>query len=159
MQTNQDPALRARALLDIDIQASARLVELLEAERLALQQRDIARLNETVERKLEWLRALEGCERQRQQLLRAAGSEDWPELLGRLDPGGERRLLEDWGKLLGQLRDCRDLTEINDRIVRRSRRSLDHLLSLLRGQIDPVGVYDRSGKTQAYTDNRPITSA
>jgi flagellar biosynthesis/type III secretory pathway chaperone len=156
MQAHGDPALTAQTILELDTQAIGRLRDLLLEERAALGTRDAGRLDGTVQNKIECLRQLERNEQERRQLLHRCGTADWSGLLSSLDP----TLGAGWERLRGRLREVAELTEINEKIVNRTRYSTTRLLALLRGRIEePDGVYDRSGRTAGYGDNRPIASA
>ena len=91
----------------------------------------------------------------RKRLLERHRGSDWAALLGALDPA----LASPWEELRADLQQVAELNRVNERIVARTRHSTERLLSMLRGQFDPVGVYDRSGQRRACGDNRPITSA
>jgi flagellar biosynthesis/type III secretory pathway chaperone len=147
----------ARAILEVDQQTVARLGELLLDERAALTERDAERLGGVVQHKLECLKLLERNEVERRALLRRCATADWSRLLVSLDPS----LGDSWAQLRTRLREIAELTEVNEKIVNRTRYSTARLLALLRGNItEPVaGVYDRSGRTSGYGDNRAITSA
>jgi flagellar biosynthesis/type III secretory pathway chaperone len=156
MQSGNEAARSARAILELDTQAVGRLRESLLEEQLALGTRDHQRLDGAVQHTLECLRQLERNEQERRQLLARCGSADWSGLLATLDPA-----LEDgWVQLRGTLREVAELTAVNEKIINRTRHSTARLLTLLRGQIEePDGVYDRSGRTSGYGDIRAITRA
>jgi flagellar biosynthesis/type III secretory pathway chaperone len=156
MHDSSENARSARAILELDNEQVVRLRELLIEERDALGAHDAERLGGAVQNKLECLRALERNEQERRALLRRCGTPDWNRLLVSLDP----TLGDGWESLRSRLREVAELTEVNEKIVNRSRHSTARLLAILRGNIDqPSGVYDRSGRTSPYGDNRPITSA
>lgn len=156
MQAHSDTARNARAILDLDTDAIGRLRELLLEERAALGARDHERLSGAVQHKIECLRLLERNEQARRQLLRHCGSTDWSRLLVSLDP----QLGDGWQLLCERLREVEELTAVNEKIINRTRHSTLRLLTILRGRVDdPDGVYDRSGRTTGYGDNRAITSA
>lgn len=159
MDNHARAAADARSILERDTRATIQLLELLGEERNALQQRDAEHLNSIVTKKLACLAQLEQHDGERKQLLARTRCEDWPSLISQLDPEGLIGLSPLWQELVVRLREIAELLEINARIVNRARRSTERLLALLRGQTDPIGVYDRRGKTQAYGDNRAITSA
>lgn len=150
-----DAERAARAIIDADRQGVERLHQLLLEERAALSARDAAQLETTVQQKLLCLQALDANEARRRQLLARQQANDWPAMI----QGMDATLARDWSVLLARLQEVAELGEINERIVKRSSRNTSRMLALLRGQIAPVGVYDRSGRTHACGDNRPITSA
>jgi len=155
MQTLTDDAGVAHAIVAADLAAVRTLRELLLEERAALTRREPDALNAVVQRKLACLAELQQNEDARKRLLARHRGSDWAALLGTLDPA----LAAPWEALRADLRQVAELNRVNERIVARTRRGTERLLSMLRGQFDPVGVYDRSGHTRAYGDNRPITSA
>ena len=155
MQNLTDDAGVAHAIVAADLAAVRTLRELLLEERAALTRREPEVLNAVVQRKLACLAELQQSEDARKRLLARHRGSDWAALLGKLDPA----LAAPWEALRADLRQVAELNRVNERIVARTRRGTERLLSMLRGQFDPVGVYDRSGHTRAYGDNRPITSA
>lgn len=156
MQSGNEAARSARTILELDTRAVDRLRELLLEEQVALGARDHLRLDGAVQHKLECLRQLERNEQERRQLLARSGSSDWGDLLAAIDPA----LRDGWARLRGSLREVADLTAVNEKIISRTRYSTTRLLGLLRGQIEEAdGVYDRSGRTSGYGDNRAITRA
>ena len=150
-----DAELAARAIIDSDRQGVERLHQLLLEERAALTARDATQLETTVQQKLLCLQALDANEARRRQLLARQQANDWSAMIQGMDTA----LANDWGALLERLREVAELGEINERIVKRSSRSTSRMLALLRGQIAPVGVYDRIARTDDWVDKRPITSA
>ncbi len=155
MQTYTEDAGVAHAIVASDLAAVRTLRELLLEERAALTRREPEVLNAVVQRKLQCLAQLQQSEDARTRLLARHRGSDWAALLGALDPA----LAAPWEELRADLQQVAELNRVNERIVARTRRSTERLLSMLRGQFDPVGVYDRRGQTHAYGDNRPITSA
>ena len=155
MQTITDDASVAHAIVSADLAAVRTLRELLLEERAALTRREPAALNAVVQRKLECLATLQQSEDARKRLLARHRGSDWAALPERLDPG----LAAPWAQLRSDLRQLAELNRVNERIVARTRRSSERLLALLRGRLDPVGLYDRAGQTHSYGDNRAITRA
>lgn len=159
MQARPGADAMARAILDTDLRATDTLLQLLREERTALQGRDSAAIQAVAERKLGCLRELESNDLRRRQLLRAQRCRDFHDLVTRVDAAGTAGMARDWDELRARLREIAELVEINARIVARARFSTERLLALLRGQTDPVGVYDRSGRARGYSDNRPVIQA
>lgn len=155
MQTITDDASVAHAIVSADLAAVRTLRELLLEERAALTRREPAALNAVVQRKLACLGELQQSEDARKRLLARHRGSDWAALLDTLDPA----LAAPWEALRADLQQVAELNRVNERIVARTRHSTERLLSMLRGQLDPVGVYDRSGQARAYGDVRPIASA
>ncbi|MFM7272234.1 MAG: flagella synthesis protein FlgN [Gammaproteobacteria bacterium] len=149
-------ASQASALLSHESQCVEQLRELLLEERAAIGARDADRLQEAVRLKLECLRRLEQHEHMRRRLVAGSRLGSWQRLLASLDPG----ISESWQALRESLRVLRDLTEVNERIVNRSRQSTRRLLELMRGQsAEGGGVYDRSGRALPCNDARAVTTA
>jgi len=155
MNARTDDAGVARTIVAADIEALRTLRELLQQERDALVRRDAAELNRVVQSKQDCLQRLHRNEQERNRLLARHRRSDWTALLLALDPA----LAQPWEVLRASLAEVRELTTVNERIVARTRRSSERLLALLRGRLDPVGLYDRAGQTHSYGDNRAITRA
>ena len=156
MQNTPERVLeRARALIEADQRASVQLLAQLREERDALKSRDSERLHSVVQQKIQCLQALESNDRERQQLLRGTRKLDWPSYLEKLG------LAAEWEQLTVILRECKDLTDINERIVQRTQRSVGRILSVFRGQLQApsAAVYDARGKTHGCGNSRPFVTA
>lgn len=149
-------ASQASALLSHEGHCIQQLRELLLEERAAIGARDAARLQEAVRLKLECLRQLEQHEITRRRLVAGSRLGSWQRLLASLDPA----IAASWQALRESLQELRILTEVNERIVNRSRHSTRRLLELMRGQsAEAGGVYDRSGRALPCNDARAVTTA
>lgn len=147
---------QASTLLSHESQCIRQLRELLIEERAAIGARDPTRLQEAVRLKLECLRQLEQLENTRRRLVIGSRLGSWQRLLASLEPG----IAASWQALRESLQELRVLTEVNERIVNRSRHSTRRLLELLRGQnAEASGVYDRSGRALPCNDARAVTTA
>jgi flagellar biosynthesis/type III secretory pathway chaperone len=155
MQSRTDDADVARAIVAADIEAIRALRGLLMEEREALDRREPETLNGVVQRKLDCLQRLQRNEQERARMLARHRGAEWHALLLALDPA----LAGSWEALRTGLAEVAELTRVNERIVARTRRSSERLLALLRGQGQPVGVYDRAGQAHSHDDKRAITSA
>jgi flagellar biosynthesis/type III secretory pathway chaperone len=147
---------QASALLSHETQCVEQLRELLLEERAAIGARDAGRLQEAVRLKLACLRQLEQHENTRRRLVVASRLGTWQRLLAALEP----EVAANWQSLRESLQGLRELTEVNERIVNRSRHSTRRLLELMRGQnAEGGGVYDRSGRALPCNDARAAITA
>jgi flagella synthesis protein FlgN len=165
MDRTPNAGTAVKLLLESDLDYLNRLIDLLHAERDALEARNVQQLQDTVTAKSALLAALDSNGRQRDRHLRQQGQEptpgNWQRYLDGLDETQAPGIRDTWELLLGALRQCAELTEINARIVARTQRSVGHVLDLVRGQTGQgdASVYDQQGRSRQHLDNRPITSA
>lgn len=161
MATQADYVGRISANLDADLQCTQELLDLLKIEREALQVRDAEKLQLAVSAKQGCLGALERNDKERKAIQRQFRHMEWPDLIEKLDPNGSNDLQRRWDELKVILRECRDLTDVNERIVARTRLSVGKLLTLMRGQagVASAPTYDRFGRSNPYSGGRAVTTA
>ncbi|WP_339340046.1 flagellar protein FlgN [uncultured Oceanicoccus sp.] len=146
------------ATFEYDIPATTKLLDLLQRERKALEQRNYEEFQNIIGEKQPMLTILEGHANTRQQLLTAAGYHNEQSTLEAADIQAPavakawRQLAEDW-------KQCQNLNEINQRIAKRTRLVVGQMLDLLYGQNNRNKLYTSKGDAKTTTAGRPITSA
>jgi flagellar biosynthesis protein FlgN len=142
-------------LLDEQIDAMQAVLTALDAERLALAQRDADALLKAVSDKTSTLSNADGVEARRQQLLERMGLAD----RGRharsfaADAGVSQR----WQQVLALTEQCRALNDANGQFIRGRQRRVDGALRLLRGESAPVE-YGPGGERRAHRPSRSLGS-
>lgn len=126
------------------------LEELLTRERQVLEQRDAEALVPLIDAKNTAMAALGENALERQGWLEAAGltpsHENWQEWLER-DPEA-RASQPDWDRLAQRFAHCREMNEINGKIIRRAQQTMEQLLKLLRGQSNEgPSLYNAQGRS------------
>ena len=127
----------------------------LEAEATALAANDLANLESAVAAKNASVQELELLELQRQRLLETAGFSgnrygteaciEW------CDENHDVARL--WQKLLEEARTCQRQNRVNGMLVQFSRRNVQQLLDILRGQPQAGRLYDPSGDTATCAES------
>ena len=152
-------------LIDSDLTHTSQLIQLLEAERSAIESRDSEALQRAVDAKPALLNELQNNAALREALIKQQGldgsTDDWRALLKKLPEPQCNEAIQNWSVLEQKLRRCSDLIDTNSLIVSRTQRTVGRLLDILRGQgaVSGVNMYNSSGRTQVVGDNRPITTA
>lgn len=141
-----------------DIPATAQLLDLLQNERKALENRDYKEFQELIGQKQKVLALLENHSTIRQQLLHNAGFTDEASTLKAAEQQAPN-IAKSWKKLGKQWANCQELNEINERIAKRTRLVVDQILDMLRGQNKQEKLYDVKGYTHNTSSGRSITSA
>ncbi|ARN73068.1 flagella synthesis protein FlgN [Oceanicoccus sagamiensis] len=141
-----------------DIPATSKLLDLLQRERKALEERNYDEFQKIIGQKQQLLTILEFHANTRQQLLTAAGYTDEPSTLVAADQQAPL-VAKAWRKLADEWRQCQELNEINERIAKRTRLVVGQILDLLRGSNSKNKLYTSKGDATAPSGGRAITSA
>ena len=157
---------QVQQLLEQETHQVSKLLDLLKAETLALQNPDSAALAEVIKHKALPLAALEQSQRARYKLLSElqcpADENGWNDLVTQLDINAAEpspALSAVFDNLLQTLTLCRTANHVNEEIVSRSQYSVQHLLDIMRGDIPNNKLYSATGNTVTINDARPITAA
>ncbi|AGI23623.1 flagella synthesis protein FlgN [Pseudomonas sp. MT3] len=147
------------SLIDGDIDAARQLLQLIDDEYQALQARDLAQLQQLLERKVPLMQQLERNGRERATALQQAGvSVDRQGLTQLAERSGNAELLARGDELGALLERCQDASQRNGRIIRAGQASTGRLLDILRGQ-DTPNLYDRRGSSTQGSRQRPLSQA
>ena len=141
-----------------DIPATAKLLDLLQRERKALEQRNYEEFQNIIDQKQPMLTILECHSNTRQQLLTAAGYHDEQATLDAADVQAPA-VAKAWRKLADEWKQCQNLNEVNERIAKRTRLVVNQMLDVLHGQNSRNKLYTSSGDAKTTTAGRPISSA
>lgn len=161
-----------RRLVAVDLRNAEALSALLREERGLLEKRDVKALDELLSRKAGLLSDMEKNDRDRREHLEEAGfpatreglkdfAAHFEQQASGLGREGGQTLSSDCQALFEALNDCRELTEINGRIVSRSRNNNARLLDILRGKTAEADTYSETGDKggQSSSGSRPLGSA
>ena len=143
-----------------DLHASRELLDLLEQEREAMEQRNRKELTDIVSAKTECMQRIDQqavCRYHILENLHREGSEqEWKALV--LEQTNDA-IKEDWQQLIDTLHQCRHLNEVNGRLISRGQQTLGKLLSILRGQLDPPQLYNQRGTPESRNSTYSVTKA
>jgi flagellar biosynthesis protein FlgN len=136
------------------------LSEVLQAERVCLERRDLQNLTQLLQKKQQLLAEIESNDFNRRKLLQQAGAPVDRTSLSQL-----RILLKDstdttlttlLETIENKVRHCREMSETNSIIVHRSRLNTQKALDIMRGVDAVSGLYTSHGSTQAGTVKRDL---
>lgn len=155
-----NPALWAdlEATFQRDLPTTTELLELLQQERTALEQRDYDRFQQIIGQKHQLLKALEIHALARQQLLSQAGFQDENSTLDAAEAQAPQ-VASHWRQLGEQWLRCQELNEINERIAKRTKLVVSQVLDMLRGHNNETKLYTSRGDARRSNGSRTITSA
>ncbi len=133
-----------------DIQACNTLLTLLEQEQEALASRDPDILAAVVEQKIAPLTHLENSAKQRGQWAMIGdnekASDSWNTMLAEL---AQDKIKEDWETLKELTQKCKQMNEVNGKILGRQQQVYGRLIELLRGQTQAPTLYTSLGTATA----------
>ncbi|MEE8058878.1 MAG: flagellar protein FlgN, partial [Pseudomonadales bacterium] len=141
MAMNQGLWTELQATFEHDIPVTAELLDLLQRERKILEERKYDDFQQIISNKQHLLAQLENHANTRQHLIQQAGFANESNLLSAAEEQAPavasalRQLDEQW-------RRCQKLNEINERIAKRTKLVVGHILDLMRG---------KTGETRLYT--------
>ena len=142
-------------LLREAIEQAAVLSKQLADEAAALAGNNADQLESTVAEKDESVRKLEQFEQQRQKLFDEAGFASnrygADACIKWCDQDGA--VTRAWEQLLAEMEVCRHQNRVNGTAVELSRRNVQHLVDLLRGQLQTGRLYDPTGETATCSDS------
>jgi flagellar biosynthesis protein FlgN len=143
-----------------DLGIAQQLFELLQAEFLALEERNLAQLDQILSAKLPLISQLDQHARQRSQLLLSrqlsADLQGLKQLAASSARGDE--LLNSSELLSKQLEQCQASNLRNGRIIRANQATVGSVLGILRGSESP-SLYDSRGSTARIGQQRPLSRA
>lgn len=141
-----------------DLPLTTELLELLNRERKAIEDRSYDTFQKIIGPKKDILRQLELHASLRQQLLAEAGFTSEANTLAAADVEAPI-VASAWRKLSQEWVHCQELNEINERIAKRTRLVVGQILDLIRGQHSQTKLYTAKGDALSSTSGRTITSA
>ncbi|MFA7553455.1 MAG: flagellar protein FlgN [Spongiibacteraceae bacterium] len=141
-----------------DIHATSQLLELLQQERAALEDRQYDQFQQLLAHKQQLLTELETHALARQQLLQKAGFNDESSTLEAADHQAPQ-VAKAWRQLREEWIHCQQLNEVNDRIAKRTHIVVGQMLDLLRGKTTQDELYTSKGNTSNAASGRTITNA
>ncbi len=144
--------------LQQDLPVTSELLNLLERERKALEDRDYAEFEQILNPKKQLLLQLEQHATLRQQLLQQAGFTDESTTLAQVREQAPN-VAKSWQELATLWSSCQQLNEINERIAKRTRMVVGQILDTIRGQNNQTRLYTSKGDAQTSAASRSITSA
>ncbi|WP_347329498.1 flagella synthesis protein FlgN [Marinimicrobium locisalis] len=149
-------------MLAQDIQSIEQLQQTLEQERAALEQRDLSALPPVIEAKNQLMAALGEHALQRQAWLDSTGlsrdHEGWQQWLKQRPETASQ--VEEWQHLAERFAHCRELNEINGKIIHRSQQTLGQMLNLMRGQNNEgPSLYDARGHSGSSGGSQTLGKA
>lgn len=129
-----------------DTTACQALLQLMQAEREALQKRDADTLGNIIEQKAHFLEQLERSAVIRtqwaQQVQAADADSAWHQILHSLR---QPELQQQWDALKALMVDCRQQNETNGKLLARSQHTFGRLLNIMRGQSEAPALYTAKG--------------
>ncbi|KTC37878.1 MAG: flagella synthesis protein FlgN [Pseudomonas sp.] len=147
-------------LINDDLVPAQQLLELLQAESIALHGRDMPLLEEILAQKQALIVLLEQHGRTRTQVLDSLGlpanREGLEQLAGHSSLGTQ--LLEQGDLLVQLLAECQATNELNGRSIQIQQATTANQLKILNGG-EPPALYDARGATSMLAKQRPLSQA
>lgn len=146
-------AKQVHSQLSSDIVSCETLLQLLQEERQALAERDLAALDTIIEKKTAALIDLETSAKVRASWVKTFvdnhnlqvhdAKSIWDALIEETAPA----MLQTWQKLKELQQKCKQENEVNGKIIARNQKTFARLLEIMRGQTAAPNLYSSSGKS------------
>ena len=144
--------------LQHDAQLSREVLEVMERERLSLEQRQYEHFEQLLGEKQRLIAALEQGAQARRRWLSSLG---FANDAGALDAAREQapEVADSWHAAAELWRECQRANQINEQICQRTRVVVERVLDILRGQPGQGATYDAKGVPRHQESGRTITNA
>jgi flagellar biosynthesis/type III secretory pathway chaperone len=144
--------------LQRDTLLSQQLIDVLEQERLSLENRQYEQFQQLLQTKEQLLNALEQGATGRRQWLAQRGFADDKSALT-LVTRQAPTIAELWQNAAEQWRACQHANKVNEQICGRTRVVVERVLDILRGQTSQGATYDAKGVAHSAQSGRTISNA
>ncbi|OMH29996.1 flagella synthesis protein FlgN [Motiliproteus sp. MSK22-1] len=139
------------------------LCNLCEHEKEAIESHSVEQLQSTIKKKQTLLLKIAENIDARNQLLNAQGhtadEDGFNSFLETLPKDQAKAISNAWNKLAELLKNCASLNERNEKIVMRSRKSMDRLLNILQGHTTKTTLYNQTGAKGNYSAQNTLGKA
>ncbi|WP_261842447.1 flagella synthesis protein FlgN [Aliamphritea ceti] len=141
----------------------SKLSGLLDQEFAALSERDVEKIQSTVQEKTDTLRELEANSKSRNELFAqlqiTANKQGLDTFKSSLPSAQQAVFLKHWKPLEELLLEVNDKNQRNETVVNRNSRNLDRLMSIIRGQNQKNMLYDNIGGKGNYSAQQRLGKA
>ncbi len=147
-------------MIEQDLATSRQLLALLERETDSTQERDYAAMSELLKEKTPLLDNLKKNAQIRSKLLlssnQTANEKNWSLLL---DSFNDHKVKESWQEVQTTISRCKDINNINGKLINRGVQSHSKLLQLMRGNTQQADIYDAKGSKRTSSYSGMLTHA
>jgi flagella synthesis protein FlgN len=147
-------------MVEEDLAASNRLIELLKQETVLTQEREYAPLALLVEEKSKELEILQTNAQQRVDWLTSLNVDTDEQAWNMfLQSYNDISLQEKWQAVKKNLEHCQEINTLNGKLINRGLTSHSRLLDIMRGNSNKADLYNANGNKQAMTSSISFTQA
>lgn len=162
-QVTPQKAQQFLALLKKDFTKASQLLQFLEAEKAAIEQRDFKGYHGLQDNKRQLLVEVEALNRERANILADMGfSADKPgfeSFLNKVPANWRDRFEHSWAALSKTMNRCRDLNDINSKILLHAQIATERLMQMIKGVSANQTVYRANGRTTQAGQPRSLATA
>lgn len=165
MSANVSPKTAQQLLhaLEQDLTLATHLLELLQAEKTSLQQRQYPAYQETVKEKTQVLLQLDQADNERKSLMQQMGlspdRKGFAHLLERVPAAWKDKFTRLWNALSDTMNRCARLNKINGKILAHSQSTMDRLMQVIRGTHQQPLLYQANGRRNLGANQRILATA
>lgn len=162
-QVTPQKAQKFLSILKKDLSKADQLLQYLEAEKSAIEKRDLDGYQGLQNNKKQLLIDIEALDRERKTLMEEMGfatdKEGFYAFLEKV-PGNWRSPFEDlWRTLSEKMNRCKDLNQVNGKILLHAQVATERLMQMIQGVSTNETVYRANGRTSQSSNARCLATA
>lgn len=162
-QVTPQKAQQFLASLKKDLGKADQLLQYLEAEKSAIQERDFKGYHAMMTNKKQLLVDIESADRERQAIMQEMGfsadKEGFQAFLTQVPTNWRERFETMWEALSSKMNRCKDLNQVNGKILLHAQMATERLLQLVKGVSPNETVYHANGRTTQNGNQRCLATA
>lgn len=150
-------------VIEHDCQLANQLKTILQEEKTLLEQRQYNAHSELVQTKTQRLIALEDADQKRRQLLAEMGfsadRDGFEAFLKNVPASWQERFRQHWDQLSDTMNTCGRLNRVNGKILAHAQHSMERLMTIIKGTVNQVAVYQANGRKSSNAGHRMLVTA
>ena len=162
-QVTPQNAQQFLSLLKQELTKASQLIQYLEAEKTAIEKRDFKGYHALQNNKKQFLIDVETLSRERAGLMSSMGfspdKEGFSEFLEKVPTNWRNRFQECWSALSVKMNRCRDLNQVNSKILLHAQIATERLMQMIKGVSANQTVYHANGRTSQSGQQRSLATA
>ncbi|MDX1693365.1 MAG: flagellar protein FlgN [Ketobacteraceae bacterium] len=162
-QVTPQNAQQFLGLLKKDLSKADQLLQYLEAEKSAIEKRDLDGYHGLQNNKKQLLIEIESLDRERKSLMESMGfsadKQGFQSFLQQVPANWRSRFEHLWESLSGKLNRCKDLNQVNGKILLHAQIATERLMQMIKGVSTNETVYQQNGRTSQGGNARCLATA
>lgn len=165
MSTQISPQAAQQLLkaIEQDYTLAIELKAILQEEKTSLEKRQYAAHPALLSKKTQLLMSLEEADSARRQAMSNMGLSldklGFDQFVRQVPATWQERFQSSWEKLSDTMNTCARLNKVNGKILAHSQNSMERLMSIIKGNVNQVSVYQANGRKSMNASHRMLATA